>query len=175
MNKCHLCDEPAYKEGVDETESPIALCESCCVCMNCRTQEFEEITSDLWKLTKTPVRPGGWIFQDPSTFQTVCYYELYCSCCRDLWCATCLCLTCTRRCDECCAPCSDPCDCSNRTNLAETIPLVLHTTPEVAETLHDPLLSIHPHRNSSHDSLHLPMRDSGPETLPQTRNTSPVH
>lgn len=173
MDKCHQCDYPSVKQGVDENDVPIALCDTCCCCYNCQTQEFEELTSDLWKLTKECIRPAGWIFQHPSGFQTVSYYQLYCTCCKDLWCGNCFSLSCHKRCDDCCAACSDPCSCPNTTNSPETIPLELHTTPEVPESHGDLLLPNHPHQNSSHALQPLPKTESVLETPLQTHNMSP--
>lgn len=177
MKTCHLCrtNEGPLKKGFDETGGFIRLCSACCLCTNCGTEEFDGIDRDNWRLTKDFIRPAGWIFQDPSTFQTVCYYELYCSGCKDLWCASCLSLDCVTRCEDCCAACSDPCECLSKTNSPQNLHPVLNTISEGLEIQDDRLLSTHPHQNSSHGPQPLPMMDTVQETLLEEHNTSLDH
>jgi hypothetical protein len=80
---CSLCGSDEHcKEGLNEENKPILLCENCRCCEDCN-DEIEDIDTSNWIVVERVIRPGGWIFQDPSTFERFTEYALFCGVCRD--------------------------------------------------------------------------------------------
>ena len=116
---CSLCNsEETLQEVKNEQNKITFLCEACRCCDECG-EEIEEIDASNWKKILEFIRPSGWIFLDPSTFETNEVTMLYCGYCRDLFCNTCKSMTCKERCDECSAPCSEGCECKDPSEVCQ--------------------------------------------------------